>query len=63
MERNLAKDQRPKLLFGKISGMKRGDIQSRVELITVEGYPLITIITNDSLGRLGLKVGKPVLPR
>jgi molybdate transport system regulatory protein len=46
--------------FGKISGMKRGDIQSQVELTTVEGYPLTTIITNDSLGRLGLKVGKSV---
>jgi molybdate transport system regulatory protein len=31
-----------------------------VELTTVEGYPLTTIITNDSLGRLGLKVGKSV---
>ena len=46
--------------FGKISYLKRGDIQSRVELTTVDGYPLTTIITNDSLGRLALKVGKPV---
>ena len=29
-----------------------------MELTTVEGYPITTIITNDSLGRLGLKVGK-----
>jgi molybdate transport system regulatory protein len=44
--------------FGKIRVIKRGDIQSQVELATVEGYPVTTIITNDSLGRLGLKVGK-----
>ena len=44
--------------FGKIQVIKRGDIQSQVELVTVEGYPVTTIITNDSLGRLGLKVGK-----
>ena len=44
--------------FGKVRTLKRGDIQSQVELTTVEGYPVTTIITNDSLGRLGLKVGK-----
>jgi molybdate transport system regulatory protein len=44
--------------FGKIRVIKRGDIQSQVELATVEGCPVTTIITNDSLGRLGLKVGK-----
>ena len=44
--------------FGKIQVIKRGDIQSQVELTTVEGYRLTTIITNDSLGRLGLKAGK-----
>jgi molybdate transport system regulatory protein len=44
--------------FGKIQSLQRGDIQTRVELSTVEGHRVITIITNDSLGRLGLKVGK-----
>jgi molybdate transport system regulatory protein len=44
--------------FGKINVINRGDIQSQVELVTVEGYPVTTIITNDSIGRLGLKVGK-----
>lgn len=44
--------------FGKIRALRRGDIQSQVELTTVEGYPITTIITNDSLGRLGLKAGK-----
>jgi molybdate transport system regulatory protein len=46
------------LFFGKVRAFKCGDIQSQVELATVEGYPIITIITNDSLGRLGLKIGK-----
>jgi molybdate transport system regulatory protein len=46
------------LFFGKINVIKRGDIQSQVQLVTVEGYPVTTIITNDSIGRLGLKVGK-----
>ncbi len=44
--------------FGKIQIIKRGDIQSQVELVTVDGYQITTIITNDSIGRLGLKVGK-----
>jgi molybdate transport system regulatory protein len=43
--------------YGKIQVIKRGDIQSQVELTTVDGYRLTTIITNDSLGRLGLKAG------
>ena len=43
--------------FGKIQAIKRGDIQSQVRLVTVEGYQITTIITNDSMGRLGLKVG------
>lgn len=46
------------IFFGKVRVIRRGDIQSQVELTTVEGYPITTIITNDSLGRLGLKVGK-----
>jgi len=41
--------------FGKISRIKKGDIQSSVELVTLGGDTLQTIITNDSLERLGLK--------
>jgi molybdate transport system regulatory protein len=44
--------------FGKILTIRQGDIQSRVELMTLGGYRVTTIITNDSLKRLGLKVGK-----
>jgi len=44
--------------YGKVSCLKRGDIQSEVKLSTVEGHTITTIITNDSAGRLGLKIGK-----
>jgi molybdate transport system regulatory protein len=43
--------------FGKISALRRGDIQTRVEMVTIGGYRLTTVITNDSLARLGLKTG------
>jgi molybdate transport system regulatory protein len=44
--------------FGKIETIQRGDIQTRVELMTVSGHRITTVITNESLQRLGLKVGK-----
>jgi len=43
--------------FGKISSIKKGDIQAKVEMITLSGDIVTTIITNDSLLRLGLKTG------
>ena len=43
--------------FGKISAIRRGDIQTKVELVTIGGYRVTTVITNDSLARLGLKPG------
>jgi molybdate transport system regulatory protein len=43
--------------FGKINTIQKGDIQARVELVTIAGDLVTTIITNDSLTRLGLKVG------
>jgi molybdate transport system regulatory protein len=43
--------------FGKIRDIQQGDIQSVVELVTVGGDIVITVITNDSLRRLGLKAG------
>jgi molybdate transport system regulatory protein len=43
--------------FGKISSIEKGDIQARVEMITLSGDTVTTIITNDSLSRLGLKTG------
>lgn len=43
--------------FGKINVIQKGDVQARVELVTIAGDLVTTIITNDSLTRLGLKVG------
>ena len=43
--------------FGKISAIRQGDIQTRVELVTIGGSRVTTVITNDSLARLGLKTG------
>ncbi|MFO7605704.1 MAG: TOBE domain-containing protein [Desulfurivibrionaceae bacterium] len=44
--------------FGKIVKIRQGEIQSRVELATVGGHSIITLITNDSLHSLGLKEGR-----
>jgi molybdate transport system regulatory protein len=43
--------------FGKIQTILKGDIQTRVELGTIGGYTVTTVITNDSVERLGLKIG------
>jgi len=43
--------------FGKISSIKKGDIQAKVEMTTIGGNRLTTVITNDSLSSLGLKAG------
>ncbi len=43
--------------FGKIGTIRKGDIQSKVELVTVGGDIVTTVITNTSLIRLGLKAG------
>jgi molybdate transport system regulatory protein len=44
--------------FCKVKGVVKGDIQTRVELITLDGHPIVTVITNDSVNRLGLVPGK-----
>ncbi len=44
--------------FGKIKAIQEGDIQTRVELLTLGGHKVATVITNDSVKRLGLKTGK-----
>ncbi len=46
--------------FGKIASLQRGDIQTLVVLSTIEGHRITTIITNDSVERLGLKEGKMI---
>ena len=44
--------------FGKIQSIQKGDIQTRVALVTLGGHGLTSVITNDSVERLGLKVGQ-----
>ena len=44
--------------FGKITAIKKGDIQSRIDLVTISGHTVSTIITNDSLKRLNLGQGQ-----
>ncbi len=46
--------------FGKIRTIQRGDIQTLVELSTIQGQQVTTVITNDSVERLGLKEGKMI---
>lgn len=46
--------------YGKISTIKRGDVQALVTLITPAGHSVTTIITLESLDRLGLQVGRLV---
>jgi molybdate transport system regulatory protein len=43
--------------FGKILTLQRGDIQTLVELSTIQGQRVTTVITNDSVQRLALKEG------
>lgn len=44
--------------FGKISNILRSDIQAIVEVTTLDGHCISSIITRDSLTRLGLKKGR-----
>ena len=44
--------------FGKISAIRPADIQAAVELTTLDGHVISSVITLDSLSRLGLKVGR-----
>ncbi|MDY6823667.1 MAG: TOBE domain-containing protein [Thermodesulfobacteriota bacterium] len=43
--------------FGKIDVIDRGDIQARVELLTLGGHRIATVVTNGSLELLGLHPG------
>jgi molybdate transport system regulatory protein len=46
--------------FGKISSIEKGDIQAKIKMTTLGGNTVTTIITNDSLLRLGLKIGSMI---
>ena len=43
--------------FGKITRIRRGDIQALVEIVSLGGHHVSAFITNQSLVRLGLKPG------
>ncbi len=44
--------------FCKVTNIVKGDIQSLIEMTTLDGHPIITVITNDSVKGLGLVTGK-----
>ena len=44
--------------FGKIQTIQRGDIQTLLKLATLGGHGITTVITNDSVERLGLEEGR-----
>jgi molybdate transport system regulatory protein len=46
--------------FGKIGNLQIGDVQCRIELVTLGGDVLTTVITNNSLKHLGLRIGSLV---
>lgn len=43
------------LFHAKIKEIEEGDIQSRITMATIDGHTIHTVITNDSLHRLGLQ--------
>ncbi|MGC8660187.1 MAG: TOBE domain-containing protein, partial [Desulfomonilaceae bacterium] len=46
--------------FGKVESILKGDIQSQIDLVTLGGASVTTVITNNSLEKLGLKIGSLV---
>ncbi|MCL1981317.1 MAG: TOBE domain-containing protein [Proteobacteria bacterium] len=44
--------------FGKIIAIERGDVQARITLINLDGHQVTSIITIESLNRLGLRLGQ-----
>jgi molybdate transport system regulatory protein len=54
---SLRKTSARNLFFGKIRAIQPGDIQSKIDMLTIAGASVTTVITNDSLIRLGLIVG------
>lgn len=44
--------------YGKVQALHMGDIQARVELATLDGLRVVSVITRDSVGRLGVRPGR-----
>jgi molybdate transport system regulatory protein len=47
--------------YGKIETIRRGDVQTIVEILSISGYRIRAAITNQSLSSLGLKPGSLVV--
>lgn len=47
--------------FGKIDSVSAGDIQTIVEIVSIGGARVCSVITNDSQARLGLRLGSLVV--
>ena len=59
LERESARNSSARNVFwGKVEIIRQGDIQALVTLITPGGQRILTMITNDSLERLGMHGGK-----
>ena len=43
--------------FGKVSAIRRGDVQVNIEMTTIGGDSVTSVITIDSMKRLGIKTG------
>ena len=46
--------------FGKITSLKKGSVQTLLELSVTDGKSIKTIVTNDSVKKMGLKVGRMI---
>lgn len=46
--------------FGKITTLSKGNVQSLLELNTTDGKTIKTIVTNDSVKKMGLKLGRMI---
>jgi molybdate transport system regulatory protein len=46
--------------FGKIDKVQIGDVQTAIEIVSIDGQKIYSVITNYSQGRLGLKTGSLV---
>ncbi|MDL2268838.1 TOBE domain-containing protein [Desulfosarcina sp. OttesenSCG-928-A07] len=46
--------------FGKITALGKGSVQSLIALSTTDGKTINTIVTNDSVKKMGLNIGKMV---
>jgi molybdate transport system regulatory protein len=58
---SLRKTSARNAFYGKVDRIDKGDVQSVVELLSLGGYRISSVITNHSLAQLGLKRGALVM--